>query len=99
MVEAIHAMLKQKYRPPNHEIYKKLVANIRIYLTVTANEILYFPEMSERDLTIFFTGSYQISQAVSYLAEMLNKDGKLPLQYVKEEPNVLKFEVKSRHIS
>ena len=69
------------------------------FKTVTLDEILDFPEISERDLTIFFTGSYQLSQAVSYLAEILNKDGKLSLEYVKEVPNVLKFKVKSRHIS
>ena len=55
--------------------------------------------MSERNLTIFSTGSYQLSQAVSYLAEMLDKDVKLTVEYVKEEPNVLKFKVQSRHIS
>ena len=69
------------------------------FKTVTADKILDFPEMSERDLTIFFTGSYQFSQVVSYLAEILDKDGKLTLDYVKEEPNVLKFKVQSRHIS
>ena len=47
--------------------------------------------MNERDLTIFSTGSYQLSQAVSHSKEMLNKDGKLTIEYVKEEPNVLKF--------
>ena len=30
---------------------------------------------------------------------MLDKDDKLTLEYVKEEPNVLKFKVQSRHIS
>ena len=55
--------------------------------------------MSERDLTKFFTGSYQLPQAVSYLAEMLDKVGKLTLEYVKEEPNVHKFKVQSRLIS
>ena len=69
------------------------------FKTVTVHEILDFPEMSKRDLTIFFTGSYQLSQAVSYLSEMLDKDGKLTLEYVKEELNVLKFKVQSRHIS
>ena len=31
------------------------------FKTVTADKILDFPEMSERDLTIFSTGSYQLS--------------------------------------
>ena len=66
---------------------------------VTSEEILDFPEMTERDLVVFFTGSYQFSQAVSYLAEMLDKDGKLVVECAKEETNLLKFKVQSRHIS
>ena len=61
--------------------------------TVTADEILDFSEISESDLTVFFTGSYQLSKAISYQAAMLDKDGKLTREYVKEEPNVLKFKV------
>ena len=52
---------------------------------VTADGILDFSEMSERGLTLFFTGSYQLSQAVSYSAVMLDKDGKLTLEYVKKK--------------
>ena len=55
---------------------------------VIADGILDFPEISERYLMTFFTGSYQLSLAVSYLAEMLDRDGKLTLEYVKEELNV-----------
>ena len=55
--------------------------------------------MNERDLTIFFTGSYQLSQALSYLAGMLDKDGQLMLQYIKEELNVNKLKIQFRHIS
>lgn len=69
------------------------------FQAVTSEEILDFPEMTERDLVVFFTGSYQLSQAVSYLAEMLDKDGKLVVEYAKEETDVLKFKVQSRHIS
>ena len=69
------------------------------FIIVTADKIFDFPEMSERDLTIFFTGSYRLSQTVSYLAEILDKYGKLTLEYVKEEPNVLEFKVHFRHIS
>lgn len=69
------------------------------FTTVTSDDILDFPEMTEKDLKILFTGSYQLSQSVSYLAEMIDKDGKLNLEYVKEETNVLKLKVPSRHIS
>ena len=35
----------------------------------------------------------------SYLAEMMDKDGKLEIQYVKDQSNVLKLKVPSHHIS
>ena len=41
--------------------------------------------MTERELKIFFTGTYQISQAVSYLAEMVDTGGNLRIEYVKDE--------------
>ncbi|KYN22009.1 hypothetical protein ALC57_05609 [Trachymyrmex cornetzi] len=53
--------------------------------------------MTKTDMKIFFTGSYQLSQAVSYLVEM--KNGKLNIEYVKDEKNVLKLIIPSRHIS
>ena len=49
--------------------------------------------MTARDLKILFTGTYQLAQAVSYLAEMVDTNGKLRTQYVKDESNVLKLEV------
>ncbi|KYN10443.1 hypothetical protein ALC57_17417 [Trachymyrmex cornetzi] len=55
--------------------------------------------MTETHMKIFFTGSYQLSQAVSYLVEMVDKNGKLNIEYVKDEKNVLKLKVPSRHIS
>lgn len=44
-------------------------------------------------------GSYQYHQAISYLSEILNEDGSLNLEYVKENSNILKLKVQSRHIS
>ena len=38
-------------------------------------------------------------QAVSYLAEILNEDGTKTLQYVKLSPNIIKLQVRSRHIN
>ena len=55
--------------------------------------------MGERDLMILFTVSYQLSQAVSYLAEMLDNDCKQTIEYVKEEPSILRFKVQSWHVS
>ncbi|KYN04658.1 hypothetical protein ALC62_04469 [Cyphomyrmex costatus] len=69
-----------------------------IFKNITGNDLLDFPEMTEKDMKIFFTGSYQLSQAVSYLAKMVDKNGKLNIEYVKDEKNVLKLKVPSRHI-
>ncbi|KAJ8683762.1 hypothetical protein QAD02_019554 [Eretmocerus hayati] len=70
-----------------------------LLLKVTSNDIQDFPEMTENDLKILFTGSYQLSQAVSYLAEIYDDDGNIALSYVKESPDTIKFEVRSRHIN
>lgn len=67
--------------------------------TIKSDDLHDFPEMTEKDLHILFTGSYQLSQAVSYLAEIMDKDNNLSLQYVKTAENILKFQVKSRHIN
>ena len=70
-----------------------------LFKSITSDDILDFPEMTERDLKILFTGTYQLAQAVSYLAEMVDTDGNLRIEYVKDESNVLKLKVPSRHIS
>ena len=68
------------------------------FQSITPEDLLDFPEVTKRDLKILFTGSYQLSQAVSYLAEMVNKEGTLNTENVKDEKNVLKLKVLSRHI-
>lgn len=69
------------------------------FQSITSKDLLDFPEMTERDLKIFFTGSYQLAQSVSYLTEMIDKNGELNIKFVKNEKNVLKVEVQSRHVS
>ena len=45
-------------------------------------------------------GVAKLPQSLSpYLAEMIDTDGKLRIEYVKDESNVLKLKVPSRHIS
>ena len=66
---------------------------------VISDDILDFPEMTEQDLKFLFTGLFQLSRAVSYLAEMVGKDDKINIEYFKDETNVLKVKVQSRHIS
>ncbi|CAD6225194.1 GSCOCG00011826001-RA-CDS, partial [Cotesia congregata] len=64
---------------------------------LTAFELLDFLRLSEDQLKIFFTGSYQFSQALSYLAELLDEQNNLSIQYVKSAPNIIKAKVKSKH--
>ena len=42
-----------------------------------------FPEMTEEDLKIFFTRTYQLQQAISYHAEMLGDNAVLQLDSLK----------------
>uniref|UniRef100_A0A1B6C7B2 Uncharacterized protein n=1 Tax=Clastoptera arizonana TaxID=38151 RepID=A0A1B6C7B2_9HEMI len=58
-----------------------------------------FPELTEQELKILFTGSYQMSQAVSYLAEMMDENEKITFHYLKITPNIIKLDVRSRHIN
>jgi len=65
---------------------------------LSSTELLDFPQLSEDALKLLFTGSYQFSQAVSYLAELMDADGNIAVQYVLATPTILKAEVRSRHI-
>ena len=58
-----------------------------------------FPELTEKDLMVLFTGSYQLKQAISYLTEILNEDNSINLCFIKEKPDIIKVEIKSRHVS
>ncbi|XP_058806441.1 uncharacterized protein LOC131672915 [Phymastichus coffea] len=66
---------------------------------MTSSDVLDFPELTERDLKILFSGTYQLQQSVSYLAEMMNEDGELELYYLKATNEILKVRVKSRHVN
>lgn len=69
------------------------------FQTMSSKEILDFPKMTLDDLKIFFTGTYQLSQAVSYLAELLEEDGSFQVNMLKINPQIVRFEVRSRHIN
>lgn len=69
------------------------------FAIITSEQLTDFPELTEQELKILFTGSYQMSQAVSYLAEMMDENGTITFHYLKITPNIIKFEVRSRHIS
>ena len=57
-----------------------------------------FPRMTEEELKIFFTETYQLSQSISYLAELINDDNTINLRIHRDNSTILKMEVQSRHI-
>jgi hypothetical protein len=61
-------------------------------------DVIDFPEMTKEEMKIFFTGSYQLKQAISYLAEVMDSDNNIVMNYLKETPNIVKVEIRSRHI-
>lgn len=67
------------------------------FKSMNSSDIMDFPEMTINDLEILFTGTYQLSQAVSYLAELMDDDNNINVGCAKESPNILKIKVKSRH--
>ena len=78
---------------------KGWLRKILVFQSITSEDVLDFPEMTERDLKIVFIGTLQLSHAVSYLVGMIDEHGQIRLQYVKEQSNVFKLQVQSRHIS
>ena len=44
-----------------------------------------------------FTGSYQLSQALCYLAEIMDDQDQITGSYLKISKNILRFDVKSHH--
>ena len=64
-----------------------------MFRSFSSNDLLDFPELTEKDLKISSMGSYQLSQAVSYLAEMMNDNGSINLKFEKEQANILKIQV------
>ena len=70
-----------------------------LFQNISSCDLLNFPELTETDLKILFTITYQYSQAISYLGEILNEDGSLNLQFLKDQSNILKLQVQSRYIS
>jgi len=56
---------------------------------LSSTELMDFPEMTENDLKVLFTGSYQLSQAVSYLAEIMDDNGIINANFLKENKSVL----------
>lgn len=51
-----------------------------------------------RNFNIHFTGSYQVSQAICHLEEMLKENNSIKLSYHITCTKIVRFEVKSTHI-
>lgn len=64
---------------------------------LASSEVLDFPRLTEYQLKVLFTGTYQLSQAVSYLAELLDNQNELCISYIKETANIIHCKVRSRH--
>ena len=69
------------------------------FKNITSDDVCNFPEMNEDDLKLFFMGSYQFMQAISYLAEMIKSDNTLKIKINQKDPFLLKIEIQFRHIS
>lgn len=69
------------------------------YKLISSSDLLDFPKLGLGELELLFTGTYQVGQAVSYLGEMLDGDGNLSLKFLKNQPEIVRFEVRSRHIN
>lgn len=69
-----------------------------LFQQISTNNLLDFPELTERELKIFFGGTYQLSQSVCYLAELINPDNSINIEYVKTRQDILRVHIKSRHV-
>ena len=46
---------------------------------MSSTDLIDFPQITEKGLKILFTGLYQLSQAVSYLAEIMDEEKNIHL--------------------
>lgn len=64
----------------------------RSFQTISSNDSRDFPEMTQKNLKILFTGLYQSKQAISYLAEIIDDTVTINIQDVKRT-NILKAQI------
>lgn len=68
-----------------------------------SGEILDFPVLDKNDLELFFTGSYQLKQSISYLAELMEENqspDEIPVYVLREtqtKTKTLRCDIQSRH--
>ena len=66
---------------------------------INSNSIIDFPELSIDELKLLFTGGYQLSQALCYLAEIIDDSNQITVSYLDTDlpENIIRFDVQSRH--
>ena len=67
--------------------------------TVSATDLIDFPILTEQQLLVFASGTYQIKLAISYLAEAMDDDDNISMSFVKETPTIVRLDIRSRHIN
>ena len=67
------------------------------FKNISSEDLLDFPELTENDLVLLFSGTYQMKQSMSYLAEMIDANNQLKILYCKASDNVIRLSVPSRH--
>ena len=72
----------------------------KIFKFIDSREIEDFPILTVDELILFFTGSYQMIQAVYYLAEIVNDDDTIEGGFYNYQGrHILRYDVQSRHIN
>lgn len=66
---------------------------------VVADSIPDFPQLTLHELTHLTIGSYQLKQAQSYAEEHTARDGMYQLFVHRQERNILRLQIQSRHTS
>ena len=66
---------------------------------ILASDLTDFPKLTEDRLVIFTSGPYQIKLAISYLPEVMDDDDNISMKFVKKTPNVVRVDIRSRHIN
>ena len=63
----------------------------RSWIPAASDSVPDFPKITEEELKIFFTGTYQLSQSISYLAELINDDNTIKLRIHRENSTIFKM--------
>lgn len=76
---------------------EKWARRTSLFEKLKSSDIDDFPKMTEADLIKLFTGTYQLQQSISYLAEMMDKNDEINVGYCKTVDDILRLQVRSRH--